>query len=105
MAESPAYWDMATRLVHAEMDAHQRAMMNGVVGGTLPKGIVDALVQGGFMEKPDRIEHNHFTRDPQPDTCDVCATYTDQQIEAYNRRLAVQSTPADLNPQNQNPER
>lgn len=84
MAESPAYKSVPARIIEAVMERQREAVEQGRCGLTLSAQIVDALVEGGFMDKPPQPEHNHFTRDMRPETCPACeATVTKQALDAY----------------------
>lgn len=79
--ENPAYWGEAERLIWEAIDEHEKAMEDHVCGGSLPLVIATKLEAAGLLVGNKRVQHNHFTRDFQPHTCEACAdTNTGRKI-------------------------
>ncbi len=81
MAENPAYWSHADRVIYLEMaridEQEKKDAAEGVfrAGFSYPRRLVNALEKAGLIVPEKRQEHNHFSPEIQPDTCPICATY------------------------------
>ena len=49
MAENPAYWTPAERVIHQAWRDHDAAMAAGIIGSSKIKAIADALREAGLL--------------------------------------------------------